>query len=74
MNTYTVTDFGIVPGLSTPQTEKFQQLIDRCKAEGGGKILFPARAGVIPARLGVSGEGKTFPRTRGGDPLMVAES
>ena len=42
MNTYTVTDFGIVPGLSTPQTEKFQQLIDRCKAEGGGKILFPA--------------------------------
>lgn len=42
MNTYTVTDFGVVPGLSNPQTEKFQQLIDRCKAEGGGKIVFPA--------------------------------
>ena len=42
MNTYKVTEFGIVPGLSTPQTEKLQQLVDRCKAEGGGKILFPA--------------------------------
>ena len=42
MNTYKITDYGIVPGLSTPQTALLQQLIDRCKAEGGGTLLFPA--------------------------------
>ena len=42
MNTYKVTDFGIVPNIPEPQTALLQQLIDRCKAEGGGKLLFPA--------------------------------
>ena len=42
MNTYKVTDFGIQPGIAVPQTALLQQLIDRCKAEGGGKIVFPA--------------------------------
>lgn len=42
MNTYKVTDHGIVPGIDTPQTALLQQLIDRCKSEGGGTILFPA--------------------------------
>ncbi|MBR2873523.1 MAG: hypothetical protein IKB99_08490 [Lentisphaeria bacterium] len=42
MNTYKVTDFGILPGIAVPQTALLQQLIDRCKAEGGGKIVFPA--------------------------------
>ncbi len=42
MNIYKVTDHGVVPGIDTPQTTLLQHLIDRCKAEGGGTIVFPA--------------------------------
>ena len=42
MNTYKVTDYGVIPGASYPQTELLQKLIDRCKAEGGGTLVFPA--------------------------------
>ena len=42
MNTYKITDYGVIPNIAEPQTALLQQLIDRCKAEGGGKIVFPA--------------------------------
>ena len=32
--------------------------------------LFPAHAGVIPIDMIVNGSILTFPRTRGGDPLL----
>ena len=42
MNSYKVTDYGVIPGASCSQTELLQKLIDRCKAEGGGTLVFPA--------------------------------
>lgn len=42
MAAYIVTDHGVVSGSSVPQTAALQQLIDRCKAEGGGTLVFPA--------------------------------
>ena len=34
-------------------------------------MLFPAHAGVIPVGNYDTGEYSTFPRTRGGDPVIV---
>ena len=34
-------------------------------------VLFPAHAGVIPVGNHDTGEYSTFPRTRGGDPVIV---
>ena len=33
--------------------------------------LFPAHAGVIHLTLDLDGSGRSFPRTRGGDPLFI---
>ena len=33
--------------------------------------LFPAHAGVIPGAVSVTPINETFPRTRGGDPMLM---
>ncbi len=43
INMYNVTDFGVVSDNGeTLQTERIQALIDKCRAKGGGHLLFPA--------------------------------
>ena len=41
MNTYIVTDYGVIPNDSALQTEKIQAVLDLCKT-GGGTVVIPA--------------------------------
>ena len=41
MNTYIVTDHGVIPNVSELQTEKIQAVLDLCK-NGGGTVVIPA--------------------------------
>ena len=40
MNTYVITDYGVIPNDTALQTEKIQAVLDLCKA-GGGTVVIP---------------------------------
>ena len=38
---YVLTDYGVVPGAETVQTQQIQAVIDRCAQDGGGLVVVP---------------------------------